>query len=320
MRTRLTSLLLAAFLIVGAGVVAAQSETGLSKKEAAKALKDAGKALGQAQREAERGNGQAAAARAQEYAATLQQLGRGMGNAGRNENEALEIAEQVHDATLKHIPVLEGVLARVPDQAKPAIERALAASQRGNTEASQAILRNSAVNLGGQSLDNRSARGAMKKNEALVKLAEASAKRNDRAALDQAAEQYSNNVNTIGRAVQNGQVHPNDQISVLDTVSSNTQRHAAKLEELLDTVPEQARPGIERAIANSQRGHQAATAALQRSRAADRAAGRGRPDGVGGGPPSGVGGRPAGVGGPPSGAGGPPAGTAGPPAGRPGRP
>lgn len=307
------TLLLAVALALSTGLMAAaQQEKGLSKKEASKALKEAGKALGQAQKSADRGDGEATAARAREYAALLQQLGRGMGANGGDELENLDVAMRVHEATLKHIPVLEGVLAKVPDQAKPAIQRALEASLQGNTAASQAVLRNSGVEMAGQSLDDRSARAAMRKNEALVKLAEASSKRGDHATSRRAVEQYAGNISAVGNAVQSGHVNPSDAQSVYDRVSSNTMRHSSKLEELLGTVPEDARRGIETAIEASKRGHQEATAALQRSRAADMAAGRGagRPEGVGGGAPSGVGGAPSGVGGgPPSGVGGPPSGT-----------
>ena len=102
-------------------------------------------------------------------------------------------------------------------------------------------------------------------------------------------------------------------------VAAATSRHITQLESLLGTVPEQARPAIQRALSNSVRGHDAALAAL---RGDPLPAGFERPgfgrnmgssiSGMGagmGGPPSGIGGRPAGIGGGFGGfGGGPPAG------------
>ncbi len=50
-----------------------------------------------------------------------------------------EVLEKVSEATLKHQEVLAGVYEQVPEQAKPAIERAMNAGMRGHEEALDAI-------------------------------------------------------------------------------------------------------------------------------------------------------------------------------------
>lgn len=57
---------------------------------------------------------------------------------GRN---VTALAEHVADVTSKHIVVLERVLEKVPDQAKPAIMHAINVSQRGREKAVESILK-----------------------------------------------------------------------------------------------------------------------------------------------------------------------------------
>lgn len=49
----------------------------------------------------------------------------------KDEAKVYQLRERLAKATLKHKEVLEGVLQKVPDQAKPAIEKAIEYSQRG---------------------------------------------------------------------------------------------------------------------------------------------------------------------------------------------
>jgi hypothetical protein len=82
------------------------------------------------------------------------------------------------------------------------------------------------------------------------------------------------------------------------TVEEATRRHLTVLQGLLGRVPEQARPALEHALEAAKRGHEQATAALDR--AAERAGtggkpeNTGRPGGTPGGPPDGAPGGPGG--------------------------
>lgn len=288
----------------------AQDSQPLSKKEAKKLLKQSKKDLKKADQASQRGEVQEAADRASRYAENMQRLNENFPTGNVDDFEALELAERVDKATLKHEATLLDVLERVPDHAKPAIERALEASRRGHDTATEAVLRRGQVDLEGI-LTDRATRGAMKKNEALLRQAERAQQRGDNAAVSRNVEQYAANMDRIGRAIEQGQVDEFEAVSVFDRVDRNTRRHSSKLEGLLGEVPESARPAIERALQESARGNQMATQALQRSRAAGIQAGR--PAGVGGGPGN-AGGLSSGARGRPSGAGG------GPPSNRPGPP
>jgi len=287
----------------------AQPSQALTKNEAKKLLKQSEKELKKADAASQRGENGKVAENASRYAENMQRLNESFPAGNMDDFDALEVAERVDKATLKHEATLLDVLERVPDQAKPAIERALAASRRGHDTATEAILRRGRVDLEGVLTDG-AARGAMEKNEALLKQAERAQKRGDNAAVSRSVEQYAGNMDAIGGAIEQGQVDESEAVSVFDRVDRNTRRHTSKLEDLLGEVPDSARPAIERALEKSARGNQMATQALQRSRAGGAQAGR--PGSFGGGRPGEIGGH-AGTGGPPGGAGG------GPPSGHPGK-
>ena len=287
----------------------ALSNKPLSEKDTKKLLKASEKELKEARKASEQGKTEAAA-HAARFTENLDRINNALASDEVRENDALDVAARVDEATLKHIPVLEGLLETVPEQARPAIERALEASRRGHDTATEAILNHGQVSLPGGLLTDRTARQAMDKNEALLKQAERGRQRGDEAAVGRSVEQFTRNIDAVGRAIETDAVDQREAISVLDRVDRNTRRHVSVLEGLLGQVPEQARPAIERAIQASQRGQQAATQALARTPAAGVQAGR--PGAAGA--PADIGGRPTGAGG------GPPSGTPGPPSGRHGPP
>lgn len=287
----------------------AQDGESLSKKEAKKLLKksekdlkkarEAGKHAEEARRDAEK--------HVIRYTENLEQLNRALSSGNLDQGDLLEVAARVDEATLKHVPVLEGLLETVPEEAKPAIERALEVSRTGHETATEAILNHGQVSLPAGLLTDQAARDAMEKNEVLLKHAERAQKRGDNAAVGRSVEQYTANIDAVSHAIEIGTVDEWEAVSVLDRVDRNTRRHLGVLEGLLGKVPEQARPDIERAIQVSQRGNRAAVEALSRTPAAGVLTGR--PGAVGS--PAGVGGRPGGV------AGGKPGGK---PSGKPGGP
>lgn len=316
--------------------VLAQDGSTLSKKEAKKLLKENGKSLGRARKAARRDDATAVTEQATRYAQNQERLNRALAAGEVDERDALEVARRVDEATLKHIPVLQGLLGTVPEQARPGIERALQTSLTGHDAATQAILNRGQVSLPA-GLTDRTARDATEKNDALLDHARRSGKHIEvleglldtvpeagrpgieralqasqqasREGLNRSIEQYAANIGAMARAMEMGEVAPGESASVYDRVDRSTRRHIGVLEGLLGKVPEQARAGIERALAASQKGNQVARAALARTPAAGVSAGR--PGSAG--PPSGAGGPPGGAGG------GPPAGKppGGPPGGKP---
>jgi len=150
----------------------AQGEQPMTGKEAKKLLKSGEKSLKKAQDATARGNAPAAEESARGFATALGQVERALAQDNVRENDLVDVAARVDEATLKHIPVLEGLLTRVPEQARPAIERALSVSRRGHDTATEAILRGGELSLPGGVLTDRSARDAMSRNEALLRHAE----------------------------------------------------------------------------------------------------------------------------------------------------
>ncbi len=292
----------------------AQNTQSLTKKEAKKLLKQSDKDLKKAKKAGKRGDGDAAAEHASNFAQNMNRLNRGLSASHMSDHAMLDVAAKVDEATSRHEQVLMDLLAgyQLPEQARSHVQDALAASLRGRETAIQAVLTRGQVDLDNGMLTNASARSAMRKNEALVRQAQRAQKRGDNATVGRSVDQFTANMGTISNAIEHGQVEQSDAISVFDRVNNNTSRHISKLEDLLGTVPEEARAGIQRALDNSVRGRDMATQALRRSRAASIMTGRrsatGAPTSIGGRPSSaGSGGRPSGVGGGrPSGAGRPP--------------
>lgn len=96
---------------------------------------------------------------------------------------------------------------------------------------------------------------------------------------EKALERYEAQLDrALTRAAQ-ARANGDDVDDVLSDVSEATSRHQAVLAEVYEKVPEQARPGIERAMEASQRGHAQANQA--RSGARGRPDAPGRPDSAG---------------------------------------
>jgi hypothetical protein len=292
-------------LAVGfASLATAASDRELTEKQANEYLKASDKALQKVEKAQQKGRLEEVKRSAEEYVRNLGRINEALARGTVRESEALDVASRVDEATLKHIAVLERVLGKVPEQARPALERALQQSRTGNKVATEAILRRGKVEWHGL-LNDRIARQAMDRNEALVRLAVRARQRGDAETELRSIEQYADNTRRIAEAVERNAVDPSDAPAVFDRVSSSTSRHLNVLEGLLGQVPPEARSAIERAIANSQRGHRAATQAIARTPAAGVSAGRpgaaGPPAGVpAGGPGAAAGGRPGNAGKPPN--------------------
>ncbi|MFW6193598.1 MAG: DUF5667 domain-containing protein, partial [Gemmatimonadota bacterium] len=96
-----------------------------------------------------------------------------------------------------------------------------------------------------------------------------------------AVERYREKLALALDEAEEARAEGDDADDVLADVSEKTPGHQAVLAEVYERVPEQARPGIERAMQASERGHSRA------KRMTDRP--RGRPDSPGRGPPRGPG-------------------------------
>ncbi|MFQ5694689.1 MAG: hypothetical protein ACE5HB_01735 [Terriglobia bacterium] len=298
---RLATVALALSVGVAPGALA-QEGPALTGKDAKKLAKKTDKDL----KKARKANQRAQEARrdvekyVNRYTENLERMNRALAHGNLREEDALEVAARVDEATLKHEPILEGLLETAPEQARPAVERALAASRTGHDTATEAIVNHGRVSLPDGRLDSRAAQAAMRKNDALLRHAERARKRGDNGTMRRSVDQYTANMSAVSRAIESGGVEESEALSVLDRVDRNTRRHISTLEGLLGEVPEQAQAGIQKALEASRKGNQAATAAISRTPAAGVQTGRAgsprRPSGAGGSATAG-GGRPSGVGG-----------------------
>ena len=292
----------------------------LSEGDAQKALKRSAKSLKRAANALEQDNTDQAAEHLAQYSQTMSGLSGSLESQGIEQGDLGDVIDRVDTATFKHETKLLELLETAPEQALPGLTKALEASRMGRQRANEALLRQGAVELPTAALDHRSARAANRANNALLRQAGRAEGRGDTAIITSTVGLVAENTSLINQAIASGAIDQRNAISVLERVNSNTRRQAAKLEGLLETVPEQAWPAIERAIEQSARGQQEASAALARSRAASTLAGYpgvgGRPSGVGGGSSSSAGaGRPGSTpgGGASSGRGGTNSGRRGPP-------
>ena len=162
----------------------------------------------------------------------------------------------------------------------------------------------------------------LKENKKFLDEAKKRGKAGDARGLDVALENFNRGQEGLNRALNRGRFEGDvfDREEAFDRVEKATRKHGEVLADLLNKVPEQARPGIMRAIENSQKGRETALERLsqareQRLEAQRRGEVRGqsganRPGFAGPGAQAGSAGRPGGIGaagGPPAGAGRPPA-------------
>jgi len=156
----------------------------------------------------------------------------------------------------------------------------------------------------------------LKDNEKHLNEARKRGRAGDAQGMQVALDNFQRGQSGLERALERRRFSGNlqDREEAWSRVERATRKHGEVLTDLYGRVPEQARPGIARAIENSQKGRETALERLEQARgqriAAERRANTGRPDATGrpgqSGAPAGVGsGRP---GGPPAGAGSPGAG------------
>src|SRR5260370_5879128 len=104
-----------------------------------------------------------------------------------------------------------------------------------------------------------------KQNQSVLEDAQKRAKAGQSACLQTALENFSRGPDGLNHALSWGPVSgtPNQQEEALSRVADATSKHTKTLTNLLNKVPAQAQPAIQRAISVSQKGHDTATTNLQ---------------------------------------------------------
>jgi len=105
----------------------------------------------------------------------------------------------------------------------------------------------------------------LKQNQLFLEDAQKRGKAGDAAGLQTALDNFSRGTDGLNHALSSGQFSgtPNQQEEALSRVADATSKHTKTLTNLLNKVPAQAQPAIQRAISVSQKGHDTATTNLQ---------------------------------------------------------
>jgi hypothetical protein len=163
------------------------------------------------------------------------------------------VAELIARATLIHEEVLSGVLEKVPEQAKPAIEKAINNSRAENENAMRVIQENAPEKAAEIHLEF-----AEKRLEDMIEKIE----RNE---LEK-GEVIREIEERIRKAEEiDGNVGEEKKREILGKVVEVTTKHREVLEETLEKAPEQSKPAIEKAIERAAQGQERATETIEKS-------------------------------------------------------
>jgi len=185
------------------------------------------------------------------------QLNRALARAerARIKGESIEeVTETVAEATGKHLIVLEGVLEKVPEQAKPAIEKAKEVSMTGQKNALRALAKEN---------PERATEINLKAAEARLNRAKAKAEEGETEDAEEAITEFENQHKFGEEISQIAQGLGKDITTVEQLVGRATSIHLEILAKIYEKVPEQARPAIEDAMKVSLKGHEKAVEVLK---------------------------------------------------------
>lgn len=174
--------------------------------------------------------------------------------------DTAEVSEKVAEATAKHLTVLEGVLEKVPEQAKTAITKALEVSQKGHDNALRALARERA---------QKATELNLKTAEAKLNKANKKADEGETEEAEEAVEEFENQQKLGEEISQIAQGLGEDTTTIEQLVGKATSHHLEILAEIYEKVPEQAKSAIEKAMTTSIKGHEKVVEALQKKDAID---------------------------------------------------
>jgi len=180
-------------------------------------------------------------------------------------NEILKIAQQVGKnvakvtelvavATSIHEDVLKNVLEKVPEQAKPAIQRAITSSKRGNEEALNILEKvqpEKAAEIHFRIAEKRLAKAQEKANEG------------DFEGVEDLIKEYEERINKSSRIAEIAKGLGKNTTNIEQLVAETTSTHLEILSEVHEKVPEQAKTAIEKAMNVSSKGMEKAVKALK---------------------------------------------------------
>jgi hypothetical protein len=169
---------------------------------------------------------------------------------GRN---VTALAEHVSNVTYKHVLILEGILEKVPEQAKLAIENAINASLKGHETAVIRLSESSpekAAEFRVRFAENRLEKARIKAFEGKVRETE------------ELVKEYEKEINESVNLIEKAESLGRNVTALAEHISNVTYKHVLILETNLPKVPEQAKPAIEHAANVSIKGHEKAVESI----------------------------------------------------------
>jgi len=166
-----------------------------------------------------------------------------------SKDEELDKAvQEVEKSTEKHVQVLTNLLAKVPENAKPSIEHAIAVSERGRNIAVEAVELSQT--------DDPLQKAALHRKHAEKRMVEIQAmpRKGKPEFAETLASDYESSIDEARKEVDKAKTQGKNTDRESTALEQSTSRHTQVLTALLSKVPEQARKGITRALEASQRG------------------------------------------------------------------
>ncbi len=180
--------------------------------------------------------------------------GKGLGTASTSEGVA--------EATLKHQEILDGLLGTVPDEARPGIEKAIAASKTG--------YENSLLALAGEN-PVRAIEINLAAMTGMLNRAKAEAEENDVEGVETALadveelRQFGEEISEIARGLGEGTSTIDELVTRATAIHLEVLAEVLEKIEGLENVPDEAKQAIGRAMEESAAGYQRAIEALERA-------------------------------------------------------
>ena len=182
--------------------------------------------------------------KANEISKIAQQLGKNV----------TKVTELVAVATSIHVDVLENVLEKVPEQAKPSIQRAITSSKRGNEEALKVLEKTQ---------PEKAAEIHFRIAEKILAKAQEKADNGEVEDVEDLIEEYEWRINKSLKIAEIAKGLGNNTTNIEQLVAEATSTHLEILSEVHEKVPEQAKQAIEKAMDVSSNGREKAVEALK---------------------------------------------------------
>ena len=190
----------------------------------------------------------------EEYQSNLEKANEILKIAQQAGKDITKVSEIISIATSIHLDVLRDVLERVPEQAKLSIQRAIISSKKGNEEALSVL---ETVR------PERAAEIHLRIAEKRLIRAQEKVEEEEFEEVEDLIEEYEKSISEASRTAEIAKERGNNTTNVEQAIAETTSIHLTILEDVLQKVPEQAKPAVEKAISVSANGREKAVESLK---------------------------------------------------------